>query len=278
MKTKVTTLSTFLLVGSFRHRWHFLPSFEQPLTPTDESSPWSFRVGLYGWLQAVEGDVAARGISTPVDAGMDDILRNLDLAVMGVFEVGYGRWSFLADSAYVELSANEPTPKGLIAPSFDVGYTEFVGNYVIGYELMKTDQRKLDIYAGARVTWLELEFDLGPFNRSADHGWVDPIIGARYQAELGEFSSSCDPWRISAASASLQISPGRRWPVLDIVSMINVPRFSPIGRSARTTAMETLSSMSSPTGPCWAWNSDSEFRPPDRGNSRTIDRSKSIFP
>jgi hypothetical protein len=133
----------------------------------------------------VEGDVAARGISTPVDVGIDDVLRNLDVAVMGVVEVGYGRWSLLADSNYVELSVNEPTPFGLIAPSFDVNYTEFMGNYVIAYEVLKTDSGKLDVYAGARVNWLELEFDLGPFNRSASRGWVDPIIGTRYQAELG---------------------------------------------------------------------------------------------
>lgn len=185
MKTKVTILSA-LLLGSFSATaGTSIPSLEEPLTPTASSSPWSFRVSLYGWLQAVEGDVSARGISTPVDVGIDDVLRNLDTAVMGVVEVGYGRWSFLADSAYVELSVNEPTPFGLIAPSFDVNYREFVGNYVIAYEVMKTDCQKLDVYAGARVTWLELEFDLGPFNRSADHGWVDPIIGVRYQAELG---------------------------------------------------------------------------------------------
>ncbi len=185
MKTKYTLLNTFLLASSFASAGTSSPSFEEPLAPAAESSPWSCNVALYGWLQAVEGDVAARGISTPVDVGIDDVLRNLDVAVMGVVEVGYGRWGFLADSGYVELSVNEPTPFGLIAPSFDVNYKEFVGNYVIAYEVMKTASQKLDVYAGIRATWLELELDLGPFNQSASEGWVDPIIGARYQRDLG---------------------------------------------------------------------------------------------
>lgn len=185
MKTKFATVSTFLLASFFAAAGTSAPSFEEPLAPAAGSSPWSCKVALYGWLQAVEGDVAARGISTPVDISIDDILSNLDVALMGMIEVGYGRWSFVADSAYVELSANEPTPFGIIAPSFDVNYTELVGNYVIAYELMKTDSQKFDVYAGIRATWLELEFDLGPFNQSASQGWVDPIIGARYQADLG---------------------------------------------------------------------------------------------
>lgn len=185
MNATVITLSTFLLVGFSATAGTSAPSFEAPLVPAAGPSPWSCKVALYGWLQAVEGDVAARGISTPVDISIDDILSNLDVALMGVIEVGYGRWSLVADSAYVELSANEPTPFGLVASSFDVNYTQLVGNYVTAYELMKTDCQRLDVYAGIRATLLDLEFDLGPFNRSEDKGWVDPIIGARYQAELG---------------------------------------------------------------------------------------------
>lgn len=185
MKTKITILSGLLLGSILCSAGTSSPSFEEPLAPAAEASPWSCKVGVYGWLQAVEGDVAARGISTPVDISITKILENLDVAVMGVVEIGHGRWSFLADSNYVELSVNEPTPFGLIAPSLDVNYTEFVGNYVIAYEVMKTTSQKFDVYAGIRATWLELEFDLGPFNRSDDKGWVDPIIGARYQADLG---------------------------------------------------------------------------------------------
>jgi hypothetical protein len=185
MKTTIHTLSGLLLGSVLSSAGTSTPSFEQPLAPAAEASPWSCRVGVYGWLQAVEGDVGARGITTPVDFSIPDVLDKLDLALMGVVEVGYGRWSLLADSTYVQLSVNEPTPFGLIAPSFEVNYTQFVGNYVIGYEVMKTDSQKLDVYAGARVNWVELEFDLGPFNRSDDKAWVDPIIGARYHAELG---------------------------------------------------------------------------------------------
>jgi hypothetical protein len=185
MKIKITILSGLLLGSVFSSAGTSAAPFAESPVPATESSSWSFRFALYGWVQALEGDVSARGISTPVDAGFDDILKNLDVAVMGVVEVGYGRWSLFADSSYVELGVSEPTPFGLIAPSFDVKLTEFLGNYAIAYEVMRTDSQKLDVYAGARLTWLELEFDLGPINRSADHGWADPIVGARYQADLG---------------------------------------------------------------------------------------------
>lgn len=185
MRSTLHVLSGLLLGSVVSSAGTASPSFEEPLAPAAEASPWSFRAGMYGWLQAVDGDVGARGIKVPVDFSMSDVLDKLDLAVMAVVEVGYGPWSFVADSTYVELSSSQPTPFGMIAPSFDVGYTEFVGNYVLGYEVMRTASQKIDLYAGARVTWLELEFDLGPFSRSDDQSWVDPVIGARFQAELG---------------------------------------------------------------------------------------------
>lgn len=185
MKIAITILSGLLLGSLSSFAGTTTPSFEEPLSPASVPSPWSCRVALYGWVQALEGDVSARGISTPVDFGFDDVLSKLDVALMGVVEVGYGRWSLFADSSYVELGVGEPTPFGVIAPSFEVKLTQFLGNYAIAYEVVKADTHRLDVYAGARVTRMDVEFDLGPISRSADQGWVDPIIGARYQADLG---------------------------------------------------------------------------------------------
>jgi opacity protein-like surface antigen len=151
----------------------------------EQASDWSFRLALYGWAQSLDGDVTARGISSPVDVGFDDILDNLDFGAMGAVEIGYGRWSFLVDGVYAKISASAPTPFGFVADSLDMQFKQFLGHAVVSYEFTRTDKVKFDAYFGARINWLDLELELGAFNQSDEKTWIDPIVGVRLQAELG---------------------------------------------------------------------------------------------
>jgi hypothetical protein len=147
-----------------------------PVLP-EEASPWEVRIAAYGWAQAVEGDVGAKGLTTATDISFDDIIEDLEIAAMGAVEMSRGRWSFLADMVYAETSDRVPI----------VGYEQdhFLGNFFVMFEAAKSDILKFDRYAGARVNSLGLEISLGPLNRSADQTWVDPVMGGRFQNELG---------------------------------------------------------------------------------------------
>jgi len=160
----------------------------QPVGTSD--SGWQIRAALYGWATALEGDVTLRGFNAPVDVPFEDVLEKLDFAFMGAVEIGRGRWSFLADLFYAEISADNS--KGNLL--FDAQLDQFIGNFVITRNLVDDPCKRFDVYAGARVNSLDLDINIirtgilltQVFNGSGSETWVDPIIGARYQQELSE--------------------------------------------------------------------------------------------
>jgi hypothetical protein len=156
-----------------------------PITPAPEETSWQVRTAMYGWAQGLEGDIGIKDITTPVDIGFDDILENLDMAFMGLVEVNHGRWGFLADLNYAKISDSFATPAGYIAPSLKFEQKQFIGNFFLTYQAYKDDKMSLGIFGGVRVNSLDVNFTLGAISRSFDDTWVDPVIGARFQNELG---------------------------------------------------------------------------------------------
>jgi opacity protein-like surface antigen len=106
---------------------------------------------------------------------------------MGLIEIGRGRWSFMADMTYAKISSGK-TAGGA---TLDVENSQFLGDFLVIYQAIDTGCMNLDLYAGTRVNWIELELDIeggGPFgaefNRTNEKAWVDPIVGFRFQTEL----------------------------------------------------------------------------------------------
>lgn len=164
------------------------PAIDNTNLTTPVVSEWSVRAALYGWGTALDGDVTLRGNTAPVDLGFDDVLDSLDYAVMGAVEIGNGKWSFLADLFYAELSSS--SSKGNL--EFGSQLDQFIGNFVIAYNVVDDPSTRFDVYAGARVNSLDADLDITrtgiirerTFSGSASKTWVDPILGVRVQQEL----------------------------------------------------------------------------------------------
>jgi hypothetical protein len=157
----------------------------QPVATTE--SGWEVRTALYGWGTMLDGDVTLRGIDAPVDVGFDDILHNLDYAVMGVVEIGRGKWSFMADLFLAKLGVG-----GLEGNlDYETQLNQFIGNFTMIRNIIDDPHTRFDIFAGARVNSMDLDLDiktnrLGTFSDSQSKTWVDPVIGARFQQELSD--------------------------------------------------------------------------------------------
>jgi opacity protein-like surface antigen len=174
------------------------PAETSPIT-MPETSEWQVRTALYGWAQGLNGDVGVKGFTAPIDLGFDDILENLDIAVMGLVEINRGRWGLLADFNYAKISDDITTGSGIV----DFEQKQFLGNFFVTYEVHQCESLKFDVYGGVRVNWLEVSLDLPPNSRSADKAWVDPVIGARLQSDLGQaffVRAVCDIGGFGAAS------------------------------------------------------------------------------
>ena len=154
--------------------------------PAAPSSDWHWKANLYGWAESLDGNVTLRGRYVPVDIDFDDILENLDFAIMGSAQVNYGRWGFIADMSYAELSGSSYTPRSVI----NTDLKQLIGNFAVAYEIVTGESRRLDVYAGVRVNSLDLDAEfvgrLVVARVSDSETWVDPIIGARFQQELSE--------------------------------------------------------------------------------------------
>ena len=162
----------------------------QPVATTAESGR-EVRAALYGWGSALDGDVTLRGFNVPVNSGFDDVLDNLDYAVMGVVEIGRGKWSFLADLFLAQLGASS-SKRDL---DYDIQLNQFMGNFTITYNVINDPRMRFDMFAGARVNSLDADLDITrtgilrelTFSGTDSKTWVDPVIGARFQQELSDW-------------------------------------------------------------------------------------------
>jgi hypothetical protein len=170
------------------------------VTPVCAEETWT-DLAIYLFATGIEGDAQVRNVKAEVDIGFDDILDNLDSGLMGYIEHRRGKWSFIGDIAYLDVSADDSTAFDTRIASdeveLDVEFSQPVLEGFVGYRIFERDYGTaglgLDLLVGARYTELEIEFGseatrLGPImsesrdnDKSLDEDWTDAVIGLRLQ-------------------------------------------------------------------------------------------------
>ncbi len=161
-----------------------------PVAPAPAESGWWFRAAPYLWVTAIDGDAGIGPLHTPVDVSMKDTLDSLDMGYMFLLEAGYDRVSFGVDAIYGKFS-QDIAAGGRVFDSFRFEQKQWVFTPFIAWRAVESGGNFLDVFAGARVNVLEAEITgrfVGPgeVSATADKEWVDPIIGLRGQAALGD--------------------------------------------------------------------------------------------
>ena len=165
---------------------------------------WEFSVTPYLWATALKGDVGVGRTDANVDASFDDILDNLNGALMLSLEARKGRFGLLSDTIYANLEDNAATGEDRLKvdATANMLIQSLAGTYRVGtWQLADLGAAgplsvTVDPYAGARYTYLNAELqgkldlpDLGIEARRTtekDEHWVDPIVGIRTGWTLGE--------------------------------------------------------------------------------------------
>jgi hypothetical protein len=184
MKTKLILTSLITSCVS-AHGGVPAPVIPPPATQTG----WEFRFAPYLWAQSLDGTTGVRGLEGDVNVGFGDILSDLDFAFMGAFEARHGRWSILTDVNYAELS-DSFNARDVIFSDGGIKMKQFLGNVTLNYRAMENAGTVIDLYAGTRLNWIDLDIHVNEvtgtrLNRSGDESWADAIIGARFQTALG---------------------------------------------------------------------------------------------
>ena len=168
------------------------------------SDGWEIALTPYVWATALKGDVAVGGVKAKVDADFNDILDNLNVAVMLKAELRKGRFGILSDTVFAQLEDNAAVGDGRldIDSTANMLIQTLAGTYRLGtWQLGDLGAAgplavTVDPYAGIRYTYLDNELkgqlDLPDFDIDdkrkvqADKQWVDPIVGVRTLWDLGE--------------------------------------------------------------------------------------------
>lgn len=175
----------------------------------------SIQVGIYGFASDIKGETKIGNITSDVDVPFSDVLENIDMGLMAFIDHRRGKWSFIADVFYADISVgNTKTVSPSVAVNLDVAVKQLLAEGFVGYRVFEKDyhnaQLGIDILAGARYNKIELDFEaraalLGATfsaSRNPDEDWVDGVIGLRMQygqgsgwgasawADIGEGSDS----------------------------------------------------------------------------------------
>jgi hypothetical protein len=153
-------------------------------------------IGIYGFMTSISGDMQVGDTTSDVDVSFHDILENLDMGFMGFVEHRRGRWSFMADVAYLDVEAKDTkiTNRRLsLTLTADVEFEQILAEGFIGYRVLAQDhgdaQFGLDLLGGARYNKLEAKLDeqttlldlTTAASRNPSKDWVDGVIALRVQ-------------------------------------------------------------------------------------------------
>lgn len=162
---------------------------------------WEFLGSIYLWGAGVDGTTAS---GAEIDIGFDDILDNLEFALLGSLEASRGKFFALADVVYLDQGAGSASTRPLLPALPGGGFTingatevdvqSTVLNFVAGYELVEQNGFNLQGFAGARYLNLDSELNLaisvGPLRRSViirpDGDFFDGVIGVRGRIDIAE--------------------------------------------------------------------------------------------
>jgi hypothetical protein len=173
-----------------------------PAAAADPSAgnEWEFDGNFYVWMPSIDAGLQSGGnIYIPFNT----ILEDLDMLFMGGVGVSKSnsKWWFKTDIIYFDISQKNNAlvtfPGGIpdidFATSSRVEMDAWIVTPSVGYNLVDAERGTLDVFAGARYLWINVELKLqtvGPLttrsDRISDSGSVwDGIVGVRGDVDFG---------------------------------------------------------------------------------------------
>ncbi|MGO4338595.1 hypothetical protein AB4037_27155 [Labrys sp. KB_33_2] len=172
------------------------PSPHQPLIA---SGP-SFFITSYIWATAIDGKSATFPPlpAAAINLSFRDVLKELNGAMMASLEMRIGRWGFLVDGQFSQVTSAGALPGPFFSSVKLRSQTTTVQGSIL-HRVYDGPTVSLDVGGGVRFWNLnnKLEILPGLANLRIDHRdsemWADPIVGARLGIKLS------GPWSLTAA-------------------------------------------------------------------------------
>ncbi|HSI65101.1 MAG TPA: hypothetical protein VLE43_18385 [Candidatus Saccharimonadia bacterium] len=195
------TATSSLLIAAFAALWSATALAGTPVSssksvvipPEPPEKAWYLTVAVYGWLSAVEGDTGIGPVAVSADTSLNDLIDEFDGSFMTYIEAGCDRWSFGLDIIWGKLKDDASITRGPFFGRAGFEQEQAIITGRIQYAVVKNDTTRVDIFAGGRWMYLEVDIDidtnLGPGRHfGIEEDWIDPIVGARV---IHDFSDKC---------------------------------------------------------------------------------------
>ncbi|MDH3734680.1 MAG: hypothetical protein OEU54_14215 [Gemmatimonadota bacterium] len=134
------------------------------------------------WFANVDGVIEFE------DAGLEIGDSELYASFAGSVEVGKGRWRGIGTIRTTNLAGSTEIDGPAIPPDFvgdyDFGLTVAELFASVEFGSFETNQA-LEFLAGFRAVWHNLDVAVEPGTQVARENWLEPVVGARYYAEMG---------------------------------------------------------------------------------------------
>ena len=155
------------------------------------SDDWEFLGEIYLWGPRINATTTA---GDKFSIRLDDILENLDMTIMAQAGVRKGDWTVFADGLYMDLEGGDSSSTKIlrrsIRTSLDIELFAVAVTGGVGYAVVNDDSNRVDLIAGARYLWLDvdLDFDIGALKEKASESGsvIDGIVGFRTRTKLAD--------------------------------------------------------------------------------------------
>ncbi|MEB7884024.1 hypothetical protein [Serratia fonticola] len=206
---------------------------DAPVSPSLAAAPadsdsWQFSGGPYLWGAGIRGYVGNHSTGpTFMKTDFNDIVSNLDVAVMAMGEARKGPVSLLVDLMYIETTTRSDLPADAGAEHLDIDSKSFTGFMGGSYTVLGDDTARLDVAGGVRAWYSGSTISLhdgpeGGLSGSDNATWADALVGLRGQVELSDrfWVSS---WGLGGAGQARA-----DWDVAGLVGWDFLPGFSAV--------------------------------------------------
>jgi len=176
--------------------WRFavvvLAMFVQQNLRAESNDDWKFTIAPYLWMAGQKGTVATLPGTPPaeIDVSFSDIVKDLDMALMGTAVARKGRFGVFGEIFYTKVSPGAKTP----GPAFSgVAYDQDLWSVTAGglFALSQDQDHNLDAVIGVRRWDLDnkLKFKAGllpDLSTSKQKNWNDVFVGITGRKNLND--------------------------------------------------------------------------------------------
>ena len=156
-----------------------------PVPALGQASPgWVFSVTPNVWPAGHKGQVGIGASVAEVDLTFGDVIEQISLGLMGVFEARHGGWIGRFDGVYISLSDEQavPTASGTTG-TVTAGLDQVILQPEVGYMLLARPWGGIDGLVGVRYWHISTEINASAGGSvgavSGSQEWVDGTVGGR---------------------------------------------------------------------------------------------------